>query len=107
MLANPHDKRMNFDTVEQQMRSFRDRALFSASPHERFNSIKALAKFGEKAIPYLKDVLESDSESMFKQYCLDMIEKIKTNYHKTLIPAGIMLLPCLLGNISVCCDCMS
>ena len=61
---------------EQQMKLLRDTALFSESQHVKYKAVRALAAFGQDAIPIVIEVADS-ADNSFKRFCIETIERIE------------------------------
>jgi hypothetical protein len=76
--------KQNLFADEQRMKLLRDAALFSDSEHARFQSVRALARFGKDAVPYLAEVADSASSFGFKKYCTDALDRIERTQRPSL-----------------------
>lgn len=59
------------------MRLLRDSALFSDSEHVRRKAVRTLVSLGQNAIPVIVEIADAVSESSFKRFCLETIERIE------------------------------
>ena len=78
---------------EHQLKLLKDNAIFADSERVRFQSLKTLAAFGQDAIPYVSEVLESSSDIGFKRYCVELLDKIKANHTKGMLGAVFAVAP--------------
>lgn len=72
-----------FLTEDQSISIMKDDAIFSSSQVVRSRSIYALARYGAKAIPALREIIEclpkDRDEEAFKMLCLITLTKIRNN----------------------------
>jgi hypothetical protein len=78
---------------EHQLKLLKDSAIFADSERVRFHSLKTLAAFGQDAVPYVSEVLESSNDIGFKRYCIELLDKIKANHTTGMLGAVFAMAP--------------
>ena len=68
---------MSSDEEEQQMKKIYDSILLSADSSNKKKGVKALAGYGKKAIPYIQELRNVETDEDVKNYMFDAITQIE------------------------------
>ena len=68
---------MSSDEEEEQMKKIYDSILLSADSSNKKKGVKALAGYGKKAIPYIQELRNVETDEDVKNYMFDTITQIE------------------------------